>query len=382
MKISLSSFKALAAAGALSLAVVAAGPAPLAGAVGEGPSYDGNGQITTSKLATYDQMVSFLKDQDARQPAMELEVIGQTVKGRDIHLVKYISDPAKPTILYLTQQHGNEQLTTEGALEFVKHLGTGKSAGILDGVNILIVPMLNADGAMGDVNFSLDDYLAKGDRHLTRYNAEGVDLNRDHVAKVQPETQALHNNVMRKYRIDYMIDLHHQGTRAERDGKLVSGSILYPTTPNADPSVVEKSKRLGAVVFNNVDSTGWGHLGRYQGGSAETISRNGISVEYGIATLLFEMRGMSDHYLDGYALGQRSNGYLIKQTVTTLASTAAAIADGSIADADTSFWDTLAEQTSRPAGRPRTSRRPGARRGPYLRKGRGGPQQWTKCPIG
>ncbi|WAJ33397.1 M14 family zinc carboxypeptidase [Arthrobacter sp. FX8] len=382
VKISLSSFKALAAAGALSLAVVAAGPAPLAGAVGEGPSYDGNGQITTSKLATYDQMVSFLKDQDARQPAMELEVIGQTVKGRDIHLVKYISDPAKPTILYLTQQHGNEQLTTEGALEFVKHLGTGKSAGILDGVNILIVPMLNADGAMGDVNFSLDDYLAKGDRHLTRYNAEGVDLNRDHVAKVQPETQALHNNVMRKYRIDYMIDLHHQGTRAERDGKLVSGSILYPTTPNADPSVVEKSKRLGAVVFNNVDSTGWGHLGRYQGGSAETISRNGISVEYGIATLLFEMRGMSDHYLDGYALGQRSNGYLIKQTVTTLASTAAAIADGSIADADTSFWDTLAEQTSRPAGRPRTSRRPGARRGPYLRKGRGGPQQWTKCPIG
>ncbi|VXC34618.1 hypothetical protein ARTHRO9AX_30075 [Arthrobacter sp. 9AX] len=33
------------------------------------------------------------------------------------------------------------------------------------------------------------------------------------------------------------------------------------------------------------------------GGGAEIISRNGI------ATLLFEMRGMSDHYLDGCALG-------------------------------------------------------------------------------
>ncbi|MET3720472.1 hypothetical protein ABIB27_002330 [Arthrobacter sp. UYEF21] len=32
-----------------------------------------------------------------------------------------------------------------------------------------------------------------------------------------------------------MIDLHHQGTRSERDGKLVSGSILYPTTPNEGP---------------------------------------------------------------------------------------------------------------------------------------------------
>jgi hypothetical protein len=62
------------------------------------------------------------------------------------------------------------------------------------------------------------------------------------------------------------------------------------------------------------------------------------------------MRGMSDHYLDGYALGLRSNGYLIKQTVTTLTATAAAIADGSIVDADTSFWDSLATQTSRPAG--------------------------------
>lgn len=49
------------------------------------------------------------------------------------------------------------------------------------------------------------------------------------------------------------------------------------------------------LVFNNVDSTGWGHLGKYVGGSAATISRN-----------------------------------------------------GTIADANTSFWDSLATQTSRP----------------------------------
>jgi uncharacterized protein len=218
---------------------------------------------------------------------------------------------------------------------------------VLDGVNILVVPMLNPDGAMGDVDFSLDDYIASGDRHLTRYNSVGVDLNRDHVAKVQPETQALHYNVMSRYDIDYMIDLHHQGTGSERDGKLVSGSILHPTTPNVDPAVLEGSKRLGAVVFDAVDSTGWGHLGKYVGGSAETISRNGIAVEYGISTLLFEMRGMSDHSNEGAILGQKSNGYLIKQTVTTLDATVRAIADGSINTADTSFWDTLAEQNNR-----------------------------------
>ena len=337
-------------AAALSLAaLLASGTAAApAFAVGEGPNYNGNETINTSILRTYDEMVAELKKQDAKQPAMELEVIGQSVKGRDLYLAKYISNPNNPTILYLTQQHGNEQLTTEGALEFVKHLGTGKTKGVLDGVNILIVPMLNPDGAMGDVDFPLDGYIAKG-RTLTRANATGTDLNRDHVAKIQPETQALHNNVMRAYDIDYMIDLHHQGTQSERDGELVSGSILYPTTPNASPEVVEGSKQLGAVVFNAIDPTGWGHLGRYVGGSAETISRNGIAVEYGISTLLFEMRGMSDHSNPSAVLGQKSNGYLIKQTVTTLDATARAIADRSIESTDTSVWDTLAEQTTRPS---------------------------------
>ncbi|MFJ6280442.1 M14 family zinc carboxypeptidase [Arthrobacter subterraneus] len=330
-------------AGALTISSVA-GPAV---AVGEGPNYNGNETINTSILRTYDELASYLKTQDAKQEAMELEVIGQSVKGRDLYLAKYISDPDNPTILFLTQQHGNEQLTTEGALEFIKHLGTGKTGDVLDGVNVLIVPMLNPDGAMGDVDFPLDDYIASGDRHLTRYNALGVDLNRDHVSKIQPETQALHTNVMAKYDIDYMIDLHHQGTSSERDGELVSGSILHPTTPNVEPAVLEGSKRLGAVVFGAVDSTGWGHLGKYNGGSAETISRNGIAVEYGISTLLFEMRGMSDHFNDGAVLGQKSNGYLIKQTITTLDASVRAIADGSINSADTSFWDTLATQNTR-----------------------------------
>ena len=333
----------LVAAGALVLSA-----APLqADAVGNGPNYGGNETINTSILHTYSEMASYLQKQEAKQKDMELEVIGQSVKGRDLYLVKYMKNPENPTILFLTQQHGNEQLTTEGALEFIKHLGTGKMKGVTDNVNILIVPMLNPDGAMGDVDFSLDDYVASGDRHLTRYNALGVDLNRDHVTKIQPETQALHFNVMQKYDIDYMIDLHHQGARSERDGELVSGSILYPTTPNVDPDVLEGSKKLGAVVFDAVDSTGWGHLGKYVGGTAETISRNGIAVEYGISTLLFEMRGMSDHEYEPYVLGQKSNGYLIKQTITTLDATVRAIADGSIESKDTSFWDTLAEQRTR-----------------------------------
>jgi hypothetical protein len=59
------------------------------------------------------------------------------------------------------------------------------------------------------------------------------------------------------------------------------------------------------------------------------------------------MRGMSDHEDPTRVLGQKSNGYLIRQTVVTLEATAGAIADGSIPTADTSVWDTMPVQQSR-----------------------------------
>ena len=105
--------------------------------------------------------------------------------------------------------------------------------------------------------------------------------------------------------------------------------------------------KLGAVVYNALEDTGWGHICKYRGGTGENIGRNGAAVRYDISTLLFEMRGMSDHFIESYALGQKSNGYLIKQTITTLDATVRAIADDSIETMDTSSWDTLPYQTNR-----------------------------------
>ncbi|MEL3971369.1 M14 family metallopeptidase [Rossellomorea oryzaecorticis] len=312
----------------------------------DGPGYNGSETIKNERLHSYDEMSKLLERLDAKSEALSLEVYGQSVKGRDLYLAKFGTNENNPTILYLTQQHGNEVLTTEGALKFIQHLTSNSKEvkEMLDKVNILVAPRLNVDGAEGDVNFSLEDYVSG--TH-TRYNANEVDLNRDHVDRLQPETHALHENVLQKYTPDYMIDLHHQGaeTTLGDTNELVSGSILYPTNEEVDPQVVEKSKQLGAVLYNTVESRGFGTLSKYIGGSAQTISRNGLAAEYGIATLLFEMRGMADHYREDYVLGQKSNGYLIKQAVIGMEATAKAIADGSINEADTSFWDTLPESS-------------------------------------
>ncbi|WP_079528771.1 M14 family zinc carboxypeptidase [Halobacillus hunanensis] len=309
-----------------------------------GPNYGGNETIKNERLHSYKEMVNFLEKSDKRSEALELEVYGQSVQGRDLYLANFGIDEDNPTILFLTQQHGNETLTTEGALQVIKHLtSNGKQVQeILKNVNVLIAPRLNVDGAEGDVNFSLEDYVAG--TH-TRYNANGVDLNRDHVERNQPETKALHQNILQTYKPDYMIDLHHQGTQTTLGdtGELVSGSILYPTNENVDPEVREQSKQLGAVVYNAIDSKGYGLLSKYPGSNKPTISRNGLALEYGISTLLLEVRGMADHWYEDYVLGQKSNGYLIKQVVTAMEASLKALADGSIQSADTSFWETLPE---------------------------------------
>ncbi|WP_425320075.1 M14 family zinc carboxypeptidase [Marinococcus halophilus] len=319
-------------------------------AAGNGPNYQGHETVNTSILHTYEEMTNFLKKQDAKQPSMELEVFGETVKGRDMHLVKYMSDPDNPTILYIAQQHGDEALTTEGSLDFIKQLGTGKTRGLLDDVNLLFIPMYNADGAMGDVNFELEDYAASGDRHLTRMNADRVDLNRDHEARSQPETQAFHDNVLSTYDINYMIDLHHQGSQWEKDGKYVSGAILYPHPDHTEDETLYESKQLGGIVYEAIEPKGWGHLGKYAGGGTaydQGIGVYGIANTYGISTLLFEMRGTADNANDDEVLGQKSNGYLTKQTVETLSATSRAVADGTIEGQDISFWEDLPVQTER-----------------------------------
>lgn len=324
---------------------------PLAAFAASGPNFNGNETINNSRLTSQEDMAAMLMDFDKKSPLIEVEVIGQPVRGRDLFLVKFGNyDPAKPTVLYLTQQHGNEVLATEAALEVIKKLSTNarKVRELAEKVNVFFVPRINPDGAAGDVNYDISHYYGGGLAARTNYN--GVDLNRDHEPhlRTQPETQALHYNVLQKYKIDYMIDLHHQGTRSSINGELVSGSMLYPTNPTVDPQVILNSMRFASVAYHAVEDRGWRLVGKYNGGTGANIARNGLAMEYGIATLLFEMRGMIDHQTFSAVLGQKSNGKLIQQSIVVMEATMEAVADGSVHEADISFWETLPFQRNLP----------------------------------
>ncbi len=261
-----------------------------AAAVGKGASYNGNETIKNERLTSYEDLVKQLERADNRSDNVNVEVIGQSVKGRNLHLVKFGNNPENPTILFLTQQHGNEALITEAALHVIKNL-SGNSRQVqelADEVNVFFVPRLNPDGAEGDVNFDTSDHVLGG--LATVNNANNVNLNRDHIDRLEPETAALHNNVLQRYNIDYLVDFHHQSAQYAVDDRYVSGAMLYPTNSEVDEDVIEMSKQLGAVMYDAVDARGFGNIAKYVGGDALTISRNGLAYEYGRESTRIKIR--------------------------------------------------------------------------------------------
>lgn len=121
----------------------------------------------------YTQLTSFLvESQKAAADLVSLTSIGQSVQGREIWMVKISDhvqqDEREPKVLLVANMHGDEVVGRELMINLVEHLlgQYQKDLAITDLINhsqIYIIPSMNPDG------FELKQ----------RFNADGVDLNRD-----------------------------------------------------------------------------------------------------------------------------------------------------------------------------------------------------------
>ncbi len=218
------------------------------------------------------------------------EVIGYSVAGRPL-TVSFHGEGSRPLrILFLCGQHGDERAIRKAVRHFLQHHATELAAG-MPFVQWAILADANPDG-----------YAAR-----QRTNAQGIDLNRDHITLAAPETRAIHSFV-RQWQPHLIVDLHNYPARRRHlvNQRLRLGWDLcldIPTNPAAgcnlaDPlwsSLFQSLKQLSVEQgfhfgrYGLYDATGAFRHGTPQLGDA----RNSLTLRFETPTILLEARNPS-----------------------------------------------------------------------------------------
>ncbi|MCU0292485.1 MAG: succinylglutamate desuccinylase/aspartoacylase family protein, partial [Thermoanaerobaculaceae bacterium] len=163
---------------------------------------------TLTATIPYAAMEGFLRSVDGKGP-LTVSTETTTAQGRSVYLV-HATRGGSPSfrILLYAQQHGDEVSGKDALLYLLRDIAARPERLPRD-VDLWVMPMMNPDGAEAD----------------QRRNAAGADLNRDHIALEQPETQALHR-VARRLRPHLAVDCHEFTRDSEQRRK--RGWIAWP----------------------------------------------------------------------------------------------------------------------------------------------------------
>jgi predicted deacylase len=325
-------------------------------------------QISLEGLRSYEQLWKTLERME-RSASGEFQ-LGPAPRtsntGRDIPVVTIGDGPEG--ILIFAQQHGNEFVVSEAMIELIRDLSDNskESRAIRDAVTLTVVPRVNVDGFDAD----LVDQWGVTPPWRQNYDpasastcpffyapSRGYDINRYHSFLPDPEahpaslllphcgTNPVPEAVAVRLLYDQLqpsvvIDFHHQGSLVDEDGRLVTGSTMWPTAIGTAQELgivpqfeeaVELSKRVVTVMVTEVDRYGYANITRYPGGSWPGIARNAYGL-LGAGSVLVEIRG---------GIGTKSNGYLTKLAYNMAKSVVAGLADGSLYSADPGVAESL-----------------------------------------
>jgi hypothetical protein len=190
------------------------------------------------KLTSYDELTTFVYQLEKSSELVSVEVIGKSVEGRNLYALKFSAsefgkDTSKIKVLIFAQQHGDEQSGKEGALLLASELIKPELAGMLKNIDFVLIPQMNPDGSEID----------------TRFNANGMDLNRNHLILTEPETIAMHK-LFNEFHFEATMDVHEYYPYTE--DYLQYGYIKYydeqvGTTTN--PNISERIRNFSNAEY-------------------------------------------------------------------------------------------------------------------------------------
>lgn len=169
-------------------------------------------------------------------PKSLTSVVGHSVLNQPIYSLTFGTGSKK--VLMWSQMHGNESTTTKALFDVFNLFLTNNeiSNTILETCTILVIPILNPDGA----------------ERYTRLNANHVDLNRDAQNLSQPESKVL-RKVFDEFKPDYCFNLHGQRT-IYNVGNTSNSSILSFLSPSQDAQrSLTKNRKIAMGIISEIN---------------------------------------------------------------------------------------------------------------------------------
>ncbi len=168
---------------------------------------------TPAPCLRHAELVERIRELEARHAeGLFVEEVGRSVEGRPIHLLTLGRGPRR--VLLWSQMHGDEPSATPALLDIADFLLSSPdpaAASILEKATLLLVPMLNPDGA----------------ERYTRRNAQAIDINRDALQLATPEGRLL-KGLRDRFEPELGFNLHDQNRRTTvgDTGRLATVALL------------------------------------------------------------------------------------------------------------------------------------------------------------
>ena len=232
----------------------------------------------------YDEVVELMEAFDAASDRLHMTTFGYSYEGRPLPMMVVgdvaDADPAsvrnsgKTRVWVQGNIHAGEVCGKEAMLMMLRDLAAGEHAGWDDSVVLLIAPIYNADGnelvRVDNRGSQNGPFAGMGQRP----NAQGYDLNRNHMKLDSPEARSL-VQMMNEYDPHVLVDLHT--TNGTRHAYHVTYSApMHPATHRRIDEVLRDDWLLH-VTQAIKDKHGWDYYyyGNVGGGGSRGGRRGG-----------------------------------------------------------------------------------------------------------
>ncbi len=246
--------------------------------------------------------------------------VGTSAEGRTISLLTL--GGGEVTVLLWSQMHGDEPTATMALMDILNFLSTERqhpvSTLILQRLKLLIVPMLNPDGA----------------ERFQRRTAQAIDMNRDALALETPEARIL-KETRDRYRPRFGFNFHDQDPRytVGRSKEVSTIALLAPAfddsgTDNEVRLAAKKVATVFALVMNEFIP---GHISKYDDSFEPRAFGDSIQ-KWGTSTVLVESGGWA---------GDPDKMYIRQLNYVGILASLYSIASGSYIDAPIDVYGKL-----------------------------------------